>query len=163
MNAANPAAEPVQQPTRTDFVAELGRYTDRFGAERGLELFKAQKPYNDALEAHAIAVEAERDKALVDLEAKAAELTAKDAEISTLKAEVESLKKKGGSQARVDWQSSDSNGGGDDSLAADDEDSDALAAKLWKSNAELRAEFTDEGAFRAYFAREPQEFTDLLN
>lgn len=151
-------------PSRDEYSEQLSAYTARFGAEKGVELFLANTPMHEALDAHNRQLTADLAAARTELETATESLAAKDAEISTLKAEVESLKKRGGQQARVEWQSSDSNGStDDDSLSADDEDSDALATKLWKSNPDLRAEFTDEGAFRAYYAREPHEFADLLN
>lgn len=47
------APEPVApQPTREEFLAELQRYTDRFGAENGQKWFQDGKSFQEALELH---------------------------------------------------------------------------------------------------------------
>lgn len=150
-------------PSRDEYSEQLSAYTARFGAEKGVELFLANTPMSEALDSHNRQLTAELASAHADIDAATEELAAKDAEITTLKAEVETLKKNGGKKPQVKFASSDSDDPPEEELEADDEDQDALAAKLWKNNADLRAEFTDEAAFKALFIREPDEFADLLN
>lgn len=49
---AAPETPVAPQPTREEFLAELKRYTDRFGAESGQKWFEDGKSFHEALELH---------------------------------------------------------------------------------------------------------------
>lgn len=73
----DPKPEPAS-PSRADFTAELGKYTDRFGAENGTAWFTGNKTWEEALDAHCSELETQ--------------LAAKDAEIVELQKKAETLR-----------------------------------------------------------------------
>lgn len=63
----------VEQPTRETFAAELNKFTERFGAENGVQWFSEGKSYSECLELHSEQLQTrlnEAEQALADAEAK---------------------------------------------------------------------------------------------
>jgi hypothetical protein len=89
-----------------------------------------------------------------------------DSEVDDLTAEVDDLKTKlataesDSDEPVVEFSNSDS-----DTPPAeytDEDDTDALAKRHWKKNVDLRDEYGGQfAAFKAQFARHPEDFADL--
>jgi len=137
-------------PSRADYAAELDQFTSRFGAERGVEWFKAGKTMTEALGLFAD-----------DLQK---QLAASEQQIETLSASVKELEDKlatAKSEAapKVEFANSDEDGS---DLSADDSDPEKEATSLWNSNKDLREEFAGNfSAFKAGYLRSPEDFADL--
>lgn len=73
VKAAAPETPVEPQPTREEFLSELSRYTEKFGAEDGQKWFQEGKEYSEALELHCEKLQSQIDEletSLADAEAR---------------------------------------------------------------------------------------------
>lgn len=139
-------------PSRADFAAELDQFTSRFGADKGVEWFKAGKSMSDALGLFADDLEKQ-------LEASEKEIEALTASVADLDKQLAAAKES--AAPKVEFSNSDDAA---DELADDDHDPAATATKLWNKHADIRDEFAGNfSAFKAGYLRSPEDFADILN
>ncbi len=137
-------------PSRADYAAELDQFTSRFGADRGVEWFKANKSMTEALGLFAD-----------DLQK---QLAASEKQIETLSAEKTDLetqlaKAKHEAAPPVEFANSDEELS---DLSADASDPEKEATSLWSKHKDLREEFAGNfSAFKAGYIRSPEDFADL--